>query len=75
MAQLQINPARLRTARVQAALSQQALASRAGLKHTTVSQLELGKRPARLGTIRSLADALGVEPTAIADLTPEPTPV
>jgi len=30
--------------------------------YDTINKLELGRRPARLSTIRKLAEALGVEP-------------
>jgi HTH-type transcriptional regulator, competence development regulator len=33
-----------------------------GIAQSTISNLELGNRPARLSTIRKLAEALGVEP-------------
>jgi transcriptional regulator with XRE-family HTH domain len=39
-----------------------ALAERSGVAFDTINKLELGHRPARLVTIRKLADALGVEP-------------
>jgi transcriptional regulator with XRE-family HTH domain len=38
------------------------LAQRSGVAFDTINKLELGHRPARLVTIRKLADALGVEP-------------
>ena len=53
----------LRTYRVAAALSQEALAARAGLSLRAVSDLERGARRApRLETVRLLADALGLGP-------------
>jgi transcriptional regulator with XRE-family HTH domain len=48
--------------RVERALSLRALAQRSGVAFDTINKLELGHRPARLVTIRKLADALGVEP-------------
>ena len=39
-----------------------ALAQRSGVAFDTINKLELGHRPARLVTIRKLAEALGVEP-------------
>ena len=53
---------RLRQLRVEKALSLRALAERSGVAFDTINKLELGHRPARLVTIRKLADALGVEP-------------
>ena len=58
----EVNGQRLRHLRVQRALSLRALAQRSGVAFDTINKLELGHRPARLVTIRKLADALGVEP-------------
>ncbi len=59
----------LRTYRVAAVLSQEALAARAGLSLRAVSDLERGARRApRLETVRLLADALGLGPEARAAL-------
>jgi XRE family transcriptional regulator, regulator of sulfur utilization len=58
----EVNGQRLRQLRVQRALSLRALAERSGVAFDTINKLELGHRPARLTTIRKLADALGVEP-------------
>ena len=44
------------------ALTLRALAERSGVSYDTINKLELGQRPARLSTIRKLADTLGVEP-------------
>jgi transcriptional regulator with XRE-family HTH domain len=58
----EVNGQRLRHFRVERALSLRALAQRSGVAFDTLNKLELGYRPARLVTIRKLADALGVEP-------------
>jgi transcriptional regulator with XRE-family HTH domain len=59
----------LRRHRVAAALSQEALAARAGLSTRAVSDLERGvKNRPYLDTVRRLAEALGLEPTAQAEL-------
>jgi transcriptional regulator with XRE-family HTH domain len=58
----EVNGQRLRELRVQQALSLRALADRSGVAFDTINKLELGHRPARLVTIRKLAEALGVEP-------------
>jgi transcriptional regulator with XRE-family HTH domain len=58
----EVNEQRLRQLRVERALSLRALAQRSGVAFDTINKLELGHRPARLVTIRKLADALGVEP-------------
>ena len=53
---------RLRKLRVEKALSLRALGETTGVAFDTISKLENGHRPARLVTIRKLAEALGVEP-------------
>jgi transcriptional regulator with XRE-family HTH domain len=53
---------RLRQLRVEKALSLRALGEITGVAFDTISKLENGHRPARLGTISKLADALNVEP-------------
>jgi transcriptional regulator with XRE-family HTH domain len=53
---------RLRELRVEKALSLRALGEVTGVAYDTINKLENGHRPARLATIRKLADALGVEP-------------
>jgi transcriptional regulator with XRE-family HTH domain len=58
----EVNGQRLRQLRVQRALSLRALAQRSGVAFDTINKLELGHRPARLVTIRKLAEALDVEP-------------
>jgi transcriptional regulator with XRE-family HTH domain len=57
----EVNGQRLRHLRVERALSLRALAERSGVAFDTINKLELGHRPARLVTIRKLADALGDE--------------
>ncbi len=59
---VRINGHKLRRLRIQRALSQQDLERATGIAQSTISNLELGNRPARLSTIRKLAEALGVEP-------------
>ena len=39
-----------------------ALKERSGVAYDTINKLENGHRPARLTTIRKLAEALGAEP-------------
>jgi transcriptional regulator with XRE-family HTH domain len=58
----EVNGHRLRQLRVERALSLRALAQRSGVAFDTINKLELSHRPARLTTIRELAEALGVEP-------------
>ena len=57
-----VNGQRLRRLRVERALTLRALAERSGVSYDTINKLELGQRPARLSTIRKLAEALSVEP-------------
>jgi transcriptional regulator with XRE-family HTH domain len=57
-----VNGQRLRQLRVERALTLRALAERSSVSYDTINKLELGQRPARLSTIRKLAEALGVEP-------------
>jgi transcriptional regulator with XRE-family HTH domain len=61
----EVNGQRLRELRVERALSLRALAQRSGVAFDTINKLELGYRPARLVTIRKLAEALEVEPTEL----------
>jgi transcriptional regulator with XRE-family HTH domain len=58
---------RLRQLRVEKALSLRALGERTGVAYDTINKLELGQRPARLVTIRKLADALGVQPRELME--------
>jgi transcriptional regulator with XRE-family HTH domain len=58
----EVDGRRLRELRVERALSLRALGERSGVAFATIHNLENGNRPARLVTIRKLADALGVEP-------------
>lgn len=52
----------LRRVRDERAISQEELAKESKVPQATISALELGKRQAQPGTLRKLADALGVEP-------------
>ncbi len=58
----EVDGQRLRELRVQRALSLRALGQRSCVTFATINNLENGNRPARLMTIRKLAEALGVEP-------------
>jgi transcriptional regulator with XRE-family HTH domain len=58
----EVDGQRLRQLRVERALSLRALDERSGVAFATINNLENGNRPARLVTIRKLAEALGVEP-------------
>ena len=71
---------RLRRLRTAAGLTQQDLASQAGLSMSAVTQMELGKRSdPKLSTLRALAGVLGVSVVELIDdleevqpLSPEP---
>jgi len=65
-----IDGEKLRRLRVGQALSQQELERMTGIAQSTISNLELGNRPARLSTIRKLAEALNVEPTELMQENP-----
>jgi len=58
----EVDGQRLRQLRVERALSLRALGERSDVAFATINNLENGNRPARLVTIRKLAEALGVEP-------------
>ena len=58
----EVDGQRLRELRVEKALSLRTLGERTGVAYDTINKLELGRRPARLSTIRKLAEALGVMP-------------
>lgn len=64
---MQLNPSRLREARLRRMLTQQELADRAGTTEATVNRLENGLQRPRISTVRKLADVLGVEPEALID--------
>ena len=53
---------RLRTLRIETALTQAELAEKAGVTRNTVARLERGENEPHPPTVRKLAAALGVEP-------------
>ncbi len=57
----------LREARERALLTQEELATRAGVTVSTISRLETGAQAARIGTLRKLAAALGMDPESLID--------
>ena len=52
--------------RVSKLLSAYELAKRSGIAHKTIMAIERGEAKPRLSTIRKLAEALGIDPRAIA---------
>jgi transcriptional regulator with XRE-family HTH domain len=59
---VEVDVTKMKALREEKVLSQRELASMAGLTQMTVWRIENGYRDARPGTIRKLAQALGVEP-------------
>lgn len=57
---------RLHDARERAGMSANALAKAAGLTHTTVQDIEMGRRNPGVETMERLAQALGVDPCWLA---------
>ncbi len=64
---MQLNPSRLREARLRRMLTQDELAARAGTTEATVNRLENGLQRPRISTVRKLADVLGVKPEELID--------
>ena len=58
----QIDSERLRRIRKERLLTQVELSKMTGMAQDSISSLETGKREAHPGTIKKLAEALGVEP-------------
>jgi transcriptional regulator with XRE-family HTH domain len=58
----QIDSERLRRIRKEHLLTQVELSKMTGVAQDSISSLETGKREAHPGTIKKLAEALGVEP-------------
>ena len=61
----EVDGQRLRELRVERALSLRALGDRSGVSFATINNLENGNRPARLATIRKLAETLDVKPNEL----------
>jgi len=64
---MQLNPSRLKEARLRRMLTQDELAARAGTTEATVNRLENGLQRPRISTVRKLADVLGVKPEELID--------
>lgn len=59
---MRIDGERLRSLRIERALTLRDLGAASGVSHNTINKLELGRRPAHASTVRRLAEALSVEP-------------
>lgn len=57
----------LRRWRLARTLTQEELATRAAVGRTTIARIESGANPAEARTLRKLAQALGVEPSALVE--------
>jgi DNA-binding XRE family transcriptional regulator len=57
----------LREWRARRLLSLDGLADKAGVSNKTIVQIEYGRLTPRVGTVRSLCDALNVEPEQVAE--------
>jgi transcriptional regulator with XRE-family HTH domain len=62
---LKVEGIQLRRLRRAHALSQRDLSRLTGIAQDTISQLETGRREAQPRTVRKLAEALAVEPSAL----------
>jgi transcriptional regulator with XRE-family HTH domain len=61
----------MRVLRRRALLTQHGLAARSGVSQGTIARIESGKRTElRVGTIRALSEALGVEPSEVDEFRP-----
>ena len=60
-------PTELRRIRQRQVLSQAELAERSGVSRATIVSLESGRAGAQYGTIRKIAQALGVEPADLME--------
>ncbi|NYE62468.1 transcriptional regulator with XRE-family HTH domain [Duganella sp. 1224] len=58
----------LRTARIEAGLTQEQLGLTAGIQRKYVSELELGKKTPSLDTVVKIAGALGLQPGELVTL-------
>jgi transcriptional regulator with XRE-family HTH domain len=56
---------RLKTLRIRRALTQQELAEKAGMSSTALNRIELNKAEPHMSTLRKLAKALDIDPTAL----------
>lgn len=66
---LNIDPAALKRARLARLWTQEQLSEQSGVSVATISRLERKPDAVRSGTVRRLAEALGVEPETLAQPT------
>lgn len=64
---MELDPAKLKRARQSKAMTQAELATAAKMRQATISDLERGDdlKPARMSTVRRIAEALSVEPIVL----------
>lgn len=64
---MELDPTKLKRARQSKAMTQAELATAVGMRQATISDLERGDdlKPARMTTVRKIAEALGVDPVAL----------
>jgi transcriptional regulator with XRE-family HTH domain len=68
-------PNRIRELRIQAGMSQQALADRIGTSKMSVSQLERGLRPLTVDYMRAISKAVGAAPADLLAHADNPEPL
>ena len=66
--------ANLRRHRLAAGLSQKAVGVRMGADRAHISSMERGAQNVTLLTLHEVAQALGIEPAALLDASPQPPP-
>lgn len=66
--------ANLRRHRLAAGLSQEAVGVRMGADRAHISSMERGTQNVTLLTLHEVAQALGIEPAALLDASPQPPP-
>lgn len=64
---MRIDGERLRSLRIERALTLRDLGEVSSVSYNTINKLELGQRPAHASTVRKLAEALGVEPRELME--------
>ncbi len=71
----QLFGANLRRHRLAVGLSQEAIGVRMGVDRAHISSMERGRQNVTLLILHEVAQALGVEPAALLDASPQPPPL